>query len=313
MALTARQLLEPLQASLDLRWQTPPATRERPLDVERLRAAGGDAVGYLNPVRPSPIQVLGETELAYLDRLGANSRHDAIERILQEPTEILIVSGDRLLPADLQSRAEAAGLPVLTSSHSADDILETLRHALTRRLAARQTQHGVFMEVMGLGVLLTGPSGVGKSELALELLGRGHRLVADDAPEFRRTGPDAVHGYCPPLLADFIEVRGLGILNVRAMYGDHAVLEHKRLHLIIDLQPEEETAASPIERLGQRDRHREVLGVPIPEVCLVLAPGRDLSVLIEAAVRNHVLRLSGYNAAEDFMQRQRQAMHKPES
>ncbi len=313
MALTARQLLEPLQASLDLNWLAAPAVRERPLDEPRLREAGGNAVGYLNPVRPNPIQVLGHTELAYLQHLGTNSRHDTLERILQTPTEILIVSDAQAVPNDLRTAAEASGIPVLTSPRPARQILDTLRHALTRRLAARQILHGVFMEVMGLGVLLTGPSGVGKSELALELLGRGHRLVADDAPEFRRTGPDAVHGRCPPLLADFIEVRGLGILNVRAMYGNHAVLEHKRLHLIIDLQPEEEPSASPDERLGQRDRHREVLGVPIPEVCLVLAPGRDLSVLIEAAVRNHVLRLSGYNAAEDFMQRQHQAMHKPES
>ncbi len=312
MALTARQLLDPLQASLDLAWQAAPAARDRALDKSRLREAGGNAVGYLNPVRPHPIQVLGQTELAYLDQLGANSRYDAIARILQPPTEILIVSDALPVPPDLRDRAGAAGIPVLTSPRPAGHLVDTLRYTLTRRLAARQILHGVFMEVMGLGVLLTGPSGVGKSELALELLGRGHRLVADDAPEFRRTGPDAVHGHCPPLLADFIEVRGLGILNVRAMYGNHAVLEHKRLHLIIDLQPEDRPAASPDERLGQHDRHREVLGVPIPEVCLVLAPGRDLSVLIEAAVRNHVLRLSGYNAAEDFMQRQRQAMHKAE-
>jgi len=312
VALTARQLIEPLQASLELAWASAPATRERPLDETRLREAGSNAVGYLNPVRPNPIQILGRAELAYLDGLGANSRHDTLEQVLRPPVEGLIVSDGLPVPADLLSRAEAAGVPVLTSPQPAARILDTLQYAVMSRLAAREVRHGVFMEVMGLGVLLTGPSGVGKSELALELLGRGHRLVADDAPEFRRTGPDAVHGHCPPLLADFIEVRGLGILNVRAMYGNHAVLEHKRLHLIIDLQPEDEPAATPAERLGQADRHREVLGVPIPEVRLVLAPGRDLSVLIEAAVRNHVLRLSGYNAAEDFMQRQRQAMHKSE-
>ena len=163
------------------------------------------------------------------------------------------------------------------------------------------------MEVMGLGILLTGPSGVGKSELALELLSRGHRLVADDAPEFRRTAPDSVHGSCPPMLADFIEVRGLGILNVRAMYGNNAVMTHKRLHLIIRLQPPTENGNVPaFDRLDTNQRHRTILGVDIPEVILPVAPGRDLAVIIEAAVRNHVLYLNGYNAAEDFIERQQQ-------
>ena len=163
------------------------------------------------------------------------------------------------------------------------------------------------MEVMGLGVLLTGPSGVGKSELALELLSRGHRLVADDAPEFRRTAPDTVHGSCPPMLTDFIEVRGLGILNVRAMYGNNAVMPHKRLHLIIHLQPLTENGNVPaFDRLDTNQRHRAILEVDIPEVILPVAAGRDLAVIIEAAVRNHVLYLNGYNAAEDFIERQQQ-------
>jgi HPr kinase/phosphorylase len=163
------------------------------------------------------------------------------------------------------------------------------------------------MEVMGIGILLTGPSGVGNSELALELLSRGHRLVADDAPEFRRTAPDAVHGSCPPMLADFIEVRGLGILNVRAMYGNNAVMPHKRLHLIIHLQHLTENGnVSEFDRLDSKQRHRSILGVDIPEVILPVAAGRDLAVIIEAAVRNHVLYLNGYNAAEDFIERQQQ-------
>ncbi len=313
MALTLRQLLEPHQANLKLSWITPPADPAAPLDAARARRESLDTVGYLNLVRPNLIQLIGRTELAYLDGLGPNSRGDALDHLVQAAPWLIIVADGLPAPGDLRDRCRHARVPLAASPLPAARILDQLHYALTAALAEKQTLHGVFMEVMGLGVLLTGPSGVGKSELALELLGRGHRLIADDAPEFRRTAPDSIHGYCPPLLADFIEVRGLGILNVRAMYGNHAVLEHKRLHLIIDLQPAETGQAAPDDRLGRAQRERDVLGVAVPEVRLALAPGRDLSVLIEAAVRHHVLRLSGYNAAEDFMQRQRQAMETPPS
>ncbi len=311
MTLTLRQLVEPHQGNLKLSWIALPVDPDQPLDVARLQPESRDIIGYLNPVRPTLVPIIGRTELAYLESLGPNSRHDTLARLVEERPWVVIFADELPVPADLRERADEHHIPLLASPLPAARVLEHLQYTLATALAEKSTLHGVFMEVMGLGVLLTGPSGVGKSELALELLGRGHRLVADDAPEFRRTAPDAVHGYCPPLLADFIEVRGLGILNVRAMYGNHAVLEHKRLHLIIDLQPAD-AAIDEDDRLGNAVRERNVLGVAIPEVRLALAPGRDLSVLIEAAVRNHVLRLSGYNAAEDFMQRQRQAMKPPE-
>jgi HPr kinase/phosphorylase len=160
------------------------------------------------------------------------------------------------------------------------------------------------MEVMGIGVLLTGPSGIGKSELALELLSRNHRLVADDAPEFRRSGPNTVHGRCPSLLKDFMEVRGLGILNVRAMFGDNAIVEKKRLRLVVRLDHISENTVWEVDRLGHSYRTLSILDVDIPEVHIPVAPGRNVAVIIEAAVRNHVLYLNGYNAAEDFIKRQ---------
>jgi HPr kinase/phosphorylase len=173
-------------------------------------------------------------------------------------------------------------------------------------LALSLAEAGV--DTLELGIPFSDPVADGPVIEAANLFALQKGFKMADLLEVTRTGPDAVHGHCPPLLADFIEVRGLGILNVRAMYGNHAVLEHKRLHLIIDLQPADIAAPDPDDRIGRAGRERQILGVAIPEVRLALAPGRDLSVLIEAAVRNHVLRLSGYNAAEDLAQRQRQAM-----
>ncbi|MEJ2143194.1 MAG: HPr(Ser) kinase/phosphatase, partial [Gammaproteobacteria bacterium] len=172
------------------------------------------------------------------------------------------------------------------------------------------TRHGVFMDVMGIGVLLTGPSGIGKSELALELINRGHRLVADDAPEFKRISPTNLRGTCPEILKDFLEVRGLGILNIRAMFGDNALIRYKRLRLIVDLQPMSDEDVHKNERLGSTTCFNSILNIEIPEVVVPVAPGRDIAVIVEAAVRNHILTLNGYNAAEDFINRQQQLINK---
>jgi len=162
------------------------------------------------------------------------------------------------------------------------------------------------MEVMGTGVLITGESSIGKSELALELLTRGHRLIADDAPEFTRIAPDTLNGTCPDMLRDFLEVRGLGILDVRAMFGASAIKENRNLRLIIVLQDIEE--AVKIDRLHGSRRLRTIQGVDVPEVTLPVGPGRNLAVLLEAAVRNHILIANGYDASDAFIERQKRRL-----
>lgn len=163
--------------------------------------------------------------------------------------------------------------------------------------------HGVFLEVLGIGALLTGTSGIGKSELALGLINRGHCLIADDAVDIKRK-QDTLVGHCPPLLQDFLEVRGLGILNIRAMFGDSAIKQHKRLQLIVNLFSVSPEDVIHIDRLHGMHEVRSILDVAIPEVSLPVAPGRNMSVLIEAAVRNHVLKEQGYYASELFQERQ---------
>lgn len=168
--------------------------------------------------------------------------------------------------------------------------------------------HGVFMEVHGLGVLLGGQSGIGKSELALELINRGHRLIADDAPEFSRTAPDTIRGSCPETLCDFLEVRGLGILNIREMFGDSAIKPSKNLRLIVGLSMMSEAQIRSIDRLEGTYTTVTLLDIEIPEVIIPVAPGRNLAVLVEAATRQHIQVISGYNAAEDFIRKQQQIM-----
>ncbi len=166
------------------------------------------------------------------------------------------------------------------------------------------TIHGVFMEVIGIGVLLTGGAAVGKSELALELITRGHSLIADDAPEFTRSPGGNLRGSCPPLLSDFLEVRGLGLLNIRVMFGDSAIKLQKRLSLIIHLQQMAAEELNEIDRLQGSLTSKELLGVDIPKVTLPVAPGRELAILVETAVRQHIQRLRGYHANEEFIARQ---------
>ena len=305
--LTALSVFEQHHKALEFDWLEGQNDASQPFDTVGFDPSRSALIGHLNLIRPNLIQVLGQAELDYLNNLGKNSRQDAMHSLFANQPLMIILAEHLTPPSQFLRLAQTHHVPMVRSKHSVSHIIDHLHYYLSSQLAEKLIQHGVFMEVMGLGVLLTGPSGVGKSELALELLSRGHRLIADDATEFRRTGPDTIHGSCPPMLADFIEVRGLGILNVRAMYGNNAVMPHKRLHLIIRLQSlMEDGNVATFDRLDTTQRHRTILGIDIPEVILPVAPGRDLAVIIEAAVRNHVLFLNGYNAAEDFIERQQQ-------
>ena len=165
-----------------------------------------------------------------------------------------------------------------------------------------------MLEILGIGVLITGSSGIGKSELALELINRGHRLVADDAPEFFRTAPDTISGRSPPLLRNFLEVRGLGILDVRAMFGQSAVRQQKKLELVVHLQPAHEASLPADDRLAGSRSEREILEVIIPQITLPVVAGHNLAVLVEAACRDHMLRAQGYAADQAFAKRQSSSM-----
>ncbi|NLJ62946.1 MAG: HPr(Ser) kinase/phosphatase, partial [Alcaligenaceae bacterium] len=192
-------------------------------------------------------------------------------------------------------------IPLLNTQHDAAELIDVLRVYLAKRLAPTTLMHGVFLDVLGLGVLITGESGLGKSELALELISRGHGLVADDAVELSRTAPNLIEGQCPPLLQNLLEVRGLGLLDIRTIFGETSVRRKMNLKLIVHLL---RSTPDNFERLPIQQQTQNVLGVEIKQVMLQVAAGRNLAVLVEAAVRNTILHLRGIDTMKEFMQRQ---------
>ncbi len=309
--LTANDLFESQAATLKLKWVAGRAGRARLLEPSTAKYPGMALVGHLNFVHPNRIQVIGEAEIKFLLRLGKPKRDAAMTELFGcERTAAVIVANGAKVDGDLKAEAERAKLALFSTPLPSPVVIDNLQFYLTRALAPRFTVHGVYMEVLGMGVLLTGEAGIGKSELALELLSRGHRLIADDAVEFIRVGPDVLVGQCPGELSDYLEVRGLGILDIRLMFGETAVRHRKKLHLIVRLEKLDKKHMGKIDRLQARSRTHAILDVEVPEVVLYVAPGRNLAVLVEAATRSYILRTWGINPLEDFIKRHQALLEK---
>jgi HPr kinase/phosphorylase len=309
--LTANDLFEAQSAALKLKWIAGQGGGGRLLEPSTAKYPGMALVGHLNFVHPNRIQVIGEAEVKYLQRLARPRRSAAVAELFGcERTAAVIVAGGARVEADLKTAAERAKLALFSTPLPSPVVIDNLQFYLTRALAPRFTVHGVYMEVLGMGVLLTGEAGIGKSELALELLSRGHRLIADDAVEFIRVGPDVLVGQCPGELSDYLEVRGLGILDIRLMFGETAVRHRKKLHLIVRLEKLDRKRMGKIDRLQAVRRTRALLDVEVPEVVLYVAPGRNLAVLVEAATRSYILRTWGINPLEDFIKRHQALLEK---
>jgi len=293
--------------SLGLYWVAGQEGAGRSLTSESLHKSTLSPIGHLNLVHPNRIQVLGSPEMDYLRKLSVDALHEAMDHLFTDELAAIVLADDETVLPILQESALKTGSPLVSSSHPSPDVLLHLGHYLTQSLAETTLVHGVFLEVNGLGVLVKGQAAVGKSELALELVTRGHRLVADDAVELRHVAPDTLEGACPELLRDFLEVRGLGILNIRTLFGETAVKLKKNLKLIVELvNPDGGSGA--INRLEMEASRTRILDVEIPTVRIPVAAGRNLAVLLEVAVRSHILKSRGINPAAELMARQQSLM-----
>jgi len=303
--ITAAELFGKQQDRLELRWLAGQKDgARRVLEAVETVARRPSLAGYLNTIYPNRVQILGTEELAWLDGLDARQRWETIQKIMDVRPLALVISKAQTCPEDLRIAAEESETPLWVSPRRGHELLNHLQYVLARTLAPRITLHGVFMEIYSIGVLVTGESGSGKSELALELVTRGHRLVADDAPEFTQIAPDVLDGTCPDLLQDMLELRGLGVLNIRQMFGDTAVKRNKYLRLIVHLsKPSLEPSPTGMERLTGDLGTRRVLDLDVPTITLPVMAGRNLAVLTEAATRMHILRSKGVDPAAAFMAR----------
>ncbi len=293
-----KRLHEANRDALALAWV---AGRDADTVVRREPAASAALIGHLNLTHPNRIQVAGADEAGALEGLPE-------PRFAAAPAAVILADG--IAPtAALRERAERTGTPLFTTPLPATQVIERIARYLAKALAERTERHGVFMDVLGMGVLITGVSGVGKSELGLELISRGHGLVADDVVEISRLAADTLEGRCPAVLKDFIEVRGLGLLDVRTIFGETAVRPKMKLKLIAHLdRPAAAASRDVAERLPLAEQSEEILGVTVRKVVIPVAAGRNLAVLLEAAVRNYILQLRGINSGAEFVARQKRAM-----
>jgi HPr kinase/phosphorylase len=305
---TVETLFRDMAKQIDLQWVAGRTGGQRILSSETIQKPALALIGHLNFVHPNRVQVLGCAEMDYLRGLSESGLQDAIDHLFSTELAAVIVSNGEAVPASLFDSAERTETPLFTSSLESPSLMSYLGHYLTQSLAETTSMHGVFLEVLGTGVLLKGDAGVGKSELALELITRGHRLVADDVVDLKHVAPETLEGLCPPLIRDFLEVRGLGILNIRFLFGETAVKPQKNLRLIVELVQPHEIGEVGLNRLDMVASTETVLGVAIPKVRIPVAAGRNLAVLVEVAVRNHILKSRGINPLEQFIKRQQAAI-----
>jgi HPr kinase/phosphorylase len=303
------RLFEDNRDKLQLAWVAGRDGGTKDLNSELTKDSSKGLIGHLNFIHPNLIQVLGASEVAYLNGLAPDVCARTLDRIATRELACFIVAGVEKAPEPLLAIAESTQTPLFVSPVPSVELMWLLRPYLARLLAESSTVHGVCLDVLGMGVLITGDSGVGKSELALELISRGSGLVADDVVELYRVGPETIEARCPALLRDYLEVRGLGVLNIRTIFGEAALRPRKNLKLIVHLQRPAGSESAPLERLPLNAGNQNLMGVNISKVTIPVAAGRNLAVLTEAAVRNHVLQLRGIDSTEEFIARQARQMN----
>ena len=264
-------------------------------DVHR---PGLQLAGFFDYYDPTRIQLVGHMETAYMEKFTAEERRVKWEALLERKMPALIMCHGAQITSELRCAAEKHDVTVLGTQEQTTAVMSEIIRTVRRALAPRTTSHGVLVEVYGVGILLLGESGVGKSETAIELLKRGHRLIADDAVEMKAINANEIQGTAPDLIRHYVELRGIGVIDVRQIFGVGAVKLYQNISLVVNLEPWQENAN--YDRLGINDDTVNILGVEIPTLTIPVRPGRNLAVIIEVAAINQRQKIMGYNAAVEF-------------
>lgn len=273
----------------------------RPISTSDISRPGIEITGYFTYYPAERIQLLGKTELSFLERLTPAEKKDRMDQLCTDVTPGIIISRDMEVPQELVDAAERESVPLMRSPMKTTRLSSRLTNYLEGKLAPTTAVHGVLVDIYGLGVLITGKSGVGKSETALELVKRGHRLVADDCVEIRQEDTDTLIGNSPELIEHLLEIRGLGIINIMTLFGAGAVRSYKRITLVINLELWDKN--KQYDRLGLEEEKMKIIDTEITKLTVPVRPGRNLAVIIEVAAMNYRLKRMGMNAAEQFSNR----------
>lgn len=301
---TVRDLYDAMSLELRLEWNGDGG--DNPIHDGATNPKNASPAGPLNLIRPNQVQIIGPPEQEHLLG-GATANYLRCLKQLFDAGPVALIFTNGLQPrTDCRRLARERDIAIFTTDRPDHLVISHLLDRFSQSTGETLLVHGVFMEVLGRGVLLSGDPAIGKSELALALISRGHRLVADDATELYKTHSHTIMGRCPLVLQDFLEVRGLGLINIRAMFGNSAIKPDMRLNLIIDLVHFDDEKLKRMDRLEGSHSLRRLLEVEIPQTSLPVAAGRNLAILVETAVRQHLLMVDGYNAAKDFIRRQQE-------
>jgi len=296
--LTAEILHSPLLADLGLRLVAGESGFGRPISWGRIQRPGLALAGFTAFIKPGRIQILGESELHYLETMPAELRAQRIASICALPVAAFVVTKGQQVPEDLARECRLQSVPLLVSDQTTSVVIQSITRVLEDELAPSTMLHGVLVDVYGMGVLLIGDSGIGKSECALDLIQRGHRLVADDAVQIRKYPNGSLVGRAAEMIRYHMELRGIGIINIKHLFGVSAVRGSKSIELVIEL--ERWDPAKKYDRLGLDGQTYSILGRPRPFLILPVASGRNIALLIEIAARNELLKTQGYDAAKEF-------------
>ncbi|MEE4253307.1 MAG: HPr(Ser) kinase/phosphatase [Desulfuromusa sp.] len=298
--LSIQEILDEKEAGLDLELLSGSAGLSKTVSVPRIQKPGLALAGYTDSLHPERVQIIGSTELSFLKMMPRQEAIEALQKLCSNNLSCLIVTKNQNVPDYLIEHAERGGTPLLRTKHLSSNFIALLTRFLEERLLPTSTLHGVLVDVLGLGVLLQGKSGVGKSECALELILRGYRLVADDIIKVRFKLPAVVFGEGMDLLNYHMEIRGLGILNIKHLFGVAAIRERKKIDLVIELVEWED--GKEYDRLGVDEKTYNIHGVELPFARIPVAPGRNISTIVEVAARNQLLKEMGYHSAREFQE-----------